>query len=59
MPARSLRERLLAIFEHRKSKELYIRADKRVVYGKVVDAMSAAKVAGISKISMLTKPPKG
>lgn len=59
VPARSLRERLLAIFEHRKSKELYIRADKRVVYGKVVDAMSAAKVAGISKISMLTKPPKG
>lgn len=57
--SKALRPRLAAIFEHRKRKELYIRADKRVVYGRVVDAMSAAKVAGIGKISMLTEPPKG
>ncbi|SMF33561.1 ExbD/TolR family protein [Pseudobacteriovorax antillogorgiicola] len=57
--ADALSSRLAAIYEHRQKKELYIRADKRVVYGKVVDAMSSAKVAGVGKISMLTEPPKG
>ena len=57
--ANALQSRLAAIYEHRKKKELYIRADKRVVYGKVVNAMSAAKLAGVGKISMLTEPPKG
>ena len=51
----ALQTRLNAIFQHRKKKELYIRADKNVKYGVVVDAMSAAKLAGVSKMSMLTK----
>ena len=29
-----------------------------VAYGKVVDAMSAAKIAGVEKMSMLTVPPR-
>ena len=55
----ALPSRLAAIYEHREKKELYIRADKRVIYGRVVDAMSSAKMAGVGKISMLTEPPKG
>lgn len=54
----NLEKKLAAIFEFRKNKDLYIRADKRVVYGKVVSAMGYAKMAGVSKISMLTKPIK-
>lgn len=54
-----LEKRLKAIYEFRDKKDLYIRADKRVIYRHVVDAMSAAKVAGVSKISMLTEPPQG
>ena len=46
-----------AIFAVRDQKEIYIRADKGVAYGRVVDAMSAAKLAGVSRMSMLTSPP--
>lgn len=53
--AAALDERFKAIYQHRKKKELYIRADKGVIYGKVVDAMAAAKLAGVTKISMLTQ----
>ena len=55
---KKLEEKLNAIFEYRKNKDLYIRADKRVVYGKVISAMGYAKMAGVKKISMLTKPIK-
>ena len=50
--------KLKAIFEFKERKELYIRADKRVPYGKVIDAMSSAKQAGINRLAMLTTPPK-
>lgn len=51
----SLTKKFKAIYEFRKKKSLYIRADRGVAYGSVVDAMSAAKLAGVRKISMLTK----
>ncbi len=50
-----LEAKLRAIYELREKKDLYIRADKSVAYGKVVDAMSAAKIAGVQKLSMLTQ----
>ena len=50
-----LGQKLSAIYEHRDKKELYIRADKRVVYEKVVEAISAAKLSGVTKIGLLTK----
>ena len=39
-------EKFKAIFEYRENKELYIRADRNVDYGRVVDAMTAARLAG-------------
>ncbi|MFY7930493.1 MAG: ExbD/TolR family protein [Oligoflexus sp.] len=57
VPATVLDQRLLEIYQNREKKELYIRADKAVVYGRVVDAMSAAKLAGVTRISMLTQAP--
>ena len=53
-----LQSKLSAIYEFRKIKELYIRADSKVFYEKVVEAMSAAKLAGVTKMSMLTQAPK-
>lgn len=50
-----LQDRLKAIYEFREKKNIYIRADHTVSYGTVVDAMSAAKLAGVKKMSMLTK----
>lgn len=56
VPRRDLTQKILGIFEFKDKKELYIRADRVVSYGVVVDAMGAAKLAGVSKIAMLTKP---
>jgi biopolymer transport protein TolR len=57
VPAGVLDQRLKDLYQQREKKELYIRADKTVVYGRVVDAMSAAKLAGVTRISMLTQAP--
>ena len=56
IPPEHLEAKIQAIFAVRDKKELYIRADKRVRYGSVIDAMGAAKLAGVSKLSMLTSP---
>lgn len=50
-----LTQKLTQIFKNKQNKNIYIRADKSVNYGKVIDAMSAAKLSGVQKISMLTK----
>ena len=55
IPAEVLDMRLAEIYANREKKEIYIRADKAVVYEKVVNAMSAARLAGVTKISMLTE----
>jgi biopolymer transport protein TolR len=58
VPASALPEKLKAMYQFRERKEIFIRADRGVVYSAVVDAMSAAKSAGVTKISMLTQPPR-
>lgn len=54
IPEATLEDKFKAIYEFREKKELYIRADQGVPYGKVVQAMSAARIAGVSKLAMLT-----
>jgi len=58
IPESNLEAKMQVIYQYREKKELYIRADLGVKYAKVVTAMSAAKIAGVTKISMLTQPPK-
>jgi biopolymer transport protein TolR len=53
---RKLTSNLRALYSSRKNKELFVYADKRVAYGKVVRVMNASKKAGVRKIAMLTKP---
>ncbi len=55
IPSEALETRLTEIYQNREKKEIYIRADKGVLYDKVVNAMSAARIAGVTKISMLTE----
>lgn len=50
----ALEVKFKAIYEHKQKKKLFIRADQGVQYGKVVYAMSAAKLAGVTELSMLT-----
>ncbi len=51
-----LREKLVAVFEARDSKEIFLRADREVPYGFVVKALAAAKAAGATKLGIVTEP---
>jgi len=55
IPEGQLEAKLQGIFSLNKDKTLFIRADRSVSYGKVMRAMSAAKLAGASRISMLSE----
>lgn len=50
-----LRDKLKAIFQTRKNKQIYIRADEKVDYGVVAQAMSEIQAAGISSINLVTQ----
>jgi len=51
-----LEHKLSKIYENRDKKDLYIKADEKVFYGRVVAVMSLAKAAGVERIGMITKP---
>ena len=52
----ALREKLTKIFAHRPQKEVFLRADREVPYGFVMEVMSQVKEAGITKVGMITEP---
>ncbi len=56
IPPEELRDKLVAIFEGRDSKQIFLRADKDAAYGLVVVAMAAARAAGATKVGMVTEP---
>ncbi len=58
IPISSLRTKLLAIYETKQSKEIFIQADQDVPYGFVAQVMADVKRAGISKVGLVTEPPK-
>ncbi|HKA53316.1 MAG TPA: protein TolR [Candidatus Binatia bacterium] len=53
-----LQKKLVAILQVRPDREVYLRADKNVPYGKVVEVMAAARNAGVRKLGMVTEPLK-
>ncbi len=50
------REKIKAIFETRKNKQIYIQADRKVDYGIVAEVMGEIRAAGILNISLITVP---
>lgn len=52
----NLREKLKAIFQTRKNKNIYLQADKSVDYGYVAEAMAEIRAAGIYNIGLITLP---
>ncbi len=54
----ALQLKLKAIFENKKQKDLFIKADTSIKYGRVVKIMSVAKKAGVERIGMITQPEK-
>ena len=51
-----LKEKLIKIFQGRRDREVYLRADKGIPYGVVVRVMSEIKGAGIERLGMVTEP---
>lgn len=50
--------KLTAILENRVDRELFLRADKNIPYGFVVEVMSEIRKAGVDKLGMITEPPE-
>jgi biopolymer transport protein TolR len=51
-----LNAKLLAIFKQKPTEKVFLRADKRVPYGTVMDVMAQIRGAGIEKLGMITEP---
>ncbi len=51
-----LAEKLEAVMENLDKKNVYLKADKKVPYGVVVNIMSQIKKAGITSLGMITLP---
>jgi biopolymer transport protein TolR len=50
--------KLESIFSNRIDREVFMRADKNVPYGFVVEVMSAVRKAGVDKLGMITESPE-
>jgi biopolymer transport protein TolR len=53
-----LRIKLENIFSSRIDREIFMRADKSISYGFVIEVMSEVRKAGVDKLGMITEPPE-
>ncbi len=53
----TLRPKLQTLYQTRRNKDIFLRADADVPYGKVIQVMDEVKKAGILKLGMMTQPP--
>jgi len=58
MQLSEINTKLEAIFSNRIDREVFLRADKNVSYGFVVEVMSEIRKAGVDKLGMITEPPE-
>jgi biopolymer transport protein TolR len=58
IPKDDLKVKLENIFTARIDKEIFLRADKAVPYGFVVEVMSEIRKAGVDKLGMVTETPE-
>jgi len=59
VPSESLVPRLGAITGNNPDALLYVRGDKAINYGRVLEVMSLVSSAGFRKVSLIASPPKG
>ena len=59
VPTESLVPRLGAITGNNPDALLYVRGDKGINYGRVLEVMSLVSSAGFRKVSLIAVPPKG
>jgi len=58
VPLAELGTKLEHIFAARIDREVYLRADRNVPYGYVVEVMAEVRKAGVDKLGMITEPPQ-
>jgi biopolymer transport protein TolR len=58
LPLDELTSKLAAILSGRIDREIFLRADKNVPYGFVVEVMAEVRRAGVDKLGMITEPPE-
>jgi biopolymer transport protein TolR len=51
-----LREKLQKILQGRSDRDVYLKADKNIPYGIVVQVMAEIKAAGVEQLGMITEP---
>ena len=51
-----LREKLLKVLQGRSDRDVYLKADKNIPYGIVVQVMAEIKGAGVEQLGMITEP---
>jgi biopolymer transport protein TolR len=56
LPLATLEPRLRELMKDRPDKTLYIKADKELVYGSVIETMDRARRAGVERVGMVTEP---
>ncbi len=54
----ALANRVQALLAERKNKQVYVRGNQTVNYGRVVEALAALHAAGAGGVSLITEPPK-
>ena len=54
---RKLKEKLIHNEKLKKDKEIFLKADRTIPYGFVVDVMADLKEAGVEQLGMLTESP--
>jgi len=57
MSAQALANRIAGMLQNRKDKQVYVRGDSSVDYGRVVEAMAALQAAGATAIGLITEQP--
>lgn len=50
--------KLVAVYQTKEKKDLLIKADQTLLYGKVIDVMSVAQKSGVDRIGLITQPEK-
>lgn len=58
LPLAAIAPKLSAIFSNRLDKEVFLRADKTVPYGFVVEVMAEIRKSGVDRLGMITEPPQ-
>jgi biopolymer transport protein TolR len=56
MPLATLETRMRELMKDRPDKTLFIKADKDLVYGHVIETMDRVRRAGVERVGMVTEP---